>query len=403
MLMETNPTTTSQRLGGATIVKEASSSSNHSTHVNNNNNNNTTTAWMLQQSGEDSVQTTTTDVLLVKKEKTTATKSMEATRDAVGWKDDASSSSSSCTPPIVHPPPSRIEFVHVPKTGGTSVEVLGAKFGYQWGVCHYLRRIIDARVPCPPMEQQQQQPVHHPVYHVSNWHVPPRYIQPTRPQDNNNNTTSNDNNNDTTTATASIYNPYQLASSLSSSNTTNETATIGLFLVVRNPYDRIVSEFKYRTRRKRLHTPDHLNTYVLEKLHRLQQEQAEQHRNRPPELAYFMDDAHLIPQSDYLPDDDDDDTNSTTVHILHTEHLQSEWPCLVQRYGLPPAMANITHTNRSGSSSSTEKQQQLTRWDLRPPARALVESVYAQDFLQFGYPTMDQETTEKNSTSAASG
>jgi hypothetical protein len=119
--------------------------------------------------------------------------------------------------PFVKPQPSsrsslipvnKLEYVHITKNAGTAIEAAANKRGISWGVCHFAdarhcRRSTQdwARIPF-----QYRYP-----FHGEKWHTPPTWLEP---------------------------NPY---------------ASTKTFTVVRNPYDRVISEYycKYYGYRKR--------------------------------------------------------------------------------------------------------------------------------------------------------
>ena len=68
------------------------------------------------------------------------------------------------------------ELIHIPRTGGTSLEVLGSQNGINWGACHYIPGIIGGN-KCKPdypatWEEMLQQTKHGIVY----WHLPYEHL-----------------------------------------------------------------------------------------------------------------------------------------------------------------------------------------------------------------------------------
>jgi hypothetical protein len=103
----------------------------------------------------------------------------------------------------------RLEFVHITKTGGSIIESVGYKYGILWGACHYMS--IKA-VECDGPDINYTAPDFKSYRLQSPWHTPPKILRQY----------VND-----ATAPFDQY-PYHDAD---------------LFTVVRNPYDRIVSEY----------------------------------------------------------------------------------------------------------------------------------------------------------------
>ena len=98
----------------------------------------------------------------------------------------------------------RLEFVHITKTGGSAIEKAGAEEGIIWGACHYMN-IPD--VGCSKADLLYNAPNYQSYAKTSPWHTPPKILKTQY--------TANDN-------------PYTGAE---------------LFAVIRNPYDRVISEY----------------------------------------------------------------------------------------------------------------------------------------------------------------
>ena len=102
-----------------------------------------------------------------------------------------------------------IKFIHIPKTGGTTIEYVGKKFGFRWG--KYDTKMIDKLHKYGKFGGRQ-------LFHCPEWHIPP-YL-----------TYKFDDN--------SVMKPnlYQNEDTFDIFNT---------FCVVRNPYERIISEWNF--------------------------------------------------------------------------------------------------------------------------------------------------------------
>jgi hypothetical protein len=97
-----------------------------------------------------------------------------------------------------------LEFIHITKTGGTAIEVAGANVGIAWGLCHFERRKgmgAGCQRPNWASKKLQVRTTVLPDFHGELWHTPPTFF---------------------------VNNPFQGKDT---------------FAVVRNPYDRIVSEY----------------------------------------------------------------------------------------------------------------------------------------------------------------
>jgi len=91
-----------------------------------------------------------------------------------------------------------LEFVHITKTGGTSIEAAGARAGINWGLCHYSQRDKSGCTQPVDLNYIERK---NPFLQQPPWHVPLQFL---------------------------VENPFQ----------NSET-----FAVVRNPYDRYISEY----------------------------------------------------------------------------------------------------------------------------------------------------------------
>ena len=148
---------------------------------------------------------------------------------------------------------SSLEFVHITKTGGSAIEKAGAEQGIVWGACHYMNI---SEVGCSRPDLPYTPPDYQSYALTSPWHTPPKvlkyYVNNTQYPygdtvhgDENNELEGNKNDND-----------------------------VDLFTVIRNPYDRVISEYycpwrgflpKYRQKSKKgkdPNDPKNLNWWV---------------------------------------------------------------------------------------------------------------------------------------------
>ncbi|GFH51828.1 hypothetical protein CTEN210_08303 [Chaetoceros tenuissimus] len=98
----------------------------------------------------------------------------------------------------------RLEFVHITKTGGSAVEKVGAGEGIIWGACHYMNL---TEVGCDKADIEYIAPNYQSYALTSPWHTPPKLLKK---------------------YVETAQYPYTDAE---------------LFVVIRNPYDRIISEY----------------------------------------------------------------------------------------------------------------------------------------------------------------
>ena len=269
----------------------------------------------------------------------------------------------------------RLEFVHIPKTGGTSIENVALKHNISWGVCRFLTfgetKQNKMSVLCPGRKAKRWEklaPGMIPCKGAAFWHLPP-YIY--------------DN-------IGGGMNPYGNAT---------------LFAVIRNPYERIVSEYNYRRKifkqaNTSLQQLGNLNGWIQKVLTpRLDYVNDPYPWNKP---GFCHIQGHLIPQKYYIYTSLGGGRQAVD-HVLKFENLQEEFDTLMMEYGLnmtlkeSPALlksrddddkttgrhpSSSTTTIKTRGSSKTLGVENLTRASTK-----LIEQVYAMDFEAFGYST----------------
>jgi hypothetical protein len=274
----------------------------------------------------------------------------------------------------------RLEFVHITKTGGSVIESVGYEHGILWGACHYMS-IKD--VGCAGPDMNYTAPDFHSYRLQSPWHSPPKILQQY----------VND-----ATAPFNQY-PYYDAD---------------LFTVVRNPYDRVVSEYycpwqgfhsiKYGAAYKMKHDitkKDNLNRWVQDMIHRLQaaleQLQAETVTERKVQRKGVNEDPeilaqkHFINQAEYVFDND----GSTLIpNVLHYENLSSEFDALMEKYGLeglhiPPKESGGVYTDKN-------VKHKLTYKDLDATSIQMINQFARRDFEKFSYVMVESGVLGEN-------
>ncbi|EJK47847.1 hypothetical protein THAOC_33411 [Thalassiosira oceanica] len=192
-----------------------------------------------------------------------------------------------------------LEFVHIPKTGGSSVEFAGAKAGIAWGVCQY-----DVKMRgCDPLSTEfnhlapmRDRSEWECEISTAEWHCPPARYK-------------------------SGKNPFDGRKT---------------FTVVRSPYDIVLSEYRWAHKmlksyqsvtREQLSSVDYMNHWVQDNIkYAIANGSAE-------------GGGHLIPQHVYT---HDAKGRLLVDHLLRQEHLTEEFSQLMNQYNLP---ANLSHYN----------------------------------------------------------
>ncbi len=277
-----------------------------------------------------------------------------------------------------HLVPKRLEFVHITKTGGTAVERAGAKAGITWGMCHFWD---NSELGCPstPPGRAKQTPslllrnklllrenLPIPGFRGQSWHTPPAWIQPN----------------------SSTICPYRGRDT---------------FTIVRNPYDRVVSEFycphfgyygeffKFFMRVGAAgitaKKPNQTSTATAEAA---AQKKAMLSIIPPPTVTTFNDwiqralrhvnpsTGHFVPQFYYVYDHVDG--TKVVDHVLTYENLHVDFANLMKQYRL-----SVHLTPGKPQQRDAALRRRFTVADLEPRSICLINRRYANDFKLFGY------------------
>jgi hypothetical protein len=205
----------------------------------------------------------------------------------------------------------KLVFVHIPKSAGSAIEEVGGlQARLAWGSCLFLHRPRRPGGVCRYPEGQFEWPSN-----IGYWHLPTQLF-PLLGTD-----------------------PYRGAD---------------LFAVVREPRDRLVSEFYYVCRKKvkrrsngdecnvtKSNDPGYMNGWLKEKLHRL------------PAMGmsandYLDHNGHFTPQSHFVFSSFD---VRMVDYVLRMDTLQTDFPRLMDAYGLDVKLPSVkTNTARNSSA-----------------------------------------------------
>lgn len=243
-----------------------------------------------------------------------------------------------------------LEFVHIPKTGGTSIEIAASRVGIAWGICKFTKfrsgqPQCDHLRPFRHQIQLQRNSEWECRTPASPWHCP----------------------------------PSKFAAG-------NKFARVRTFAVVRDPYERMISEYYYffKSQGKRnyrnvvtgkrdftgdLNDPRFMNRWIDMAV---QAAAAQGH-------CY---NGHCVPFYDfvYAPDG-----TRVVSHVLKMESLREEFEALMDRYQMPVALEQ--HNVRKGNST-------LGVRDLSADTIAKINEWSRRDFEVFGYDMLDPRTKE---------
>merc|ERR1719203_708793 len=233
-------------------------------------------------------------------------------------------------------PTKRLEFIHIPRNAGTSVEMC-SNFDKsrepedKWGVANPNIRGLYAMprpdvwgVPWPPKCYKQ--------------HVPPAYLP-------------------------DVYDGKET------------------FCVVRDPYSRMVSQFKYISVHSK--TLDDCSAATMNAA-------LLSHLTKAKEESPYFGDCHYLPQSVFVYDIDPATAKTRyrqrgCKNILHLEKLNEQFDALMASHGYPYEL--LPH-NKAGGTVGPESCDARNKNELSQEVRRLIEEIHADDFKHFGYPKM---------------
>lgn len=236
----------------------------------------------------------------------------------------------------------QIYFIHIPKTAGTSIEHIFYEKGGCVSSCffHKLQRN-------DILENKNYD-------NISLWHIPLQYFK------------------------QSFFN--------------NIMSEYTLFTIVRNPYERIVSDFKFwiqfynarhgNTKRKLSYIEKHLLKQIktiYENNFTLDKQNLNAFINNVLDVDEYMTslDGHLIPMYHYLVDKNGN--NISNVDILKHENLNNDFNDFVKKHNINMP-SDVTRKYKSNVSEKTLSISDISDENVR-----LINDIYKKDFERFDY------------------
>mmetsp|Transcript_11990 Transcript_11990/g.18469 ORF Transcript_11990/g.18469 Transcript_11990/m.18469 type:complete len:375 (+) Transcript_11990:195-1319(+) len=234
-------------------------------------------------------------------------------------------------------PRKKLEFIHITKTGGSAIEAAAAKEGIMWGACHYTE-VPSVGCKRPDWTKSKKGRFDGVRKYVGEpWHAPARWLNP------------------------------------------NHMESSDTFVVIRDPYDRTISEYYCSSFGYKGDNPEDskvFNTWLAEQLEVIKNSE------KVP--------GHMLPQRYFVYDQNGDRVVS---HILRYETLKHDFDALMEYYDLPMRMPDKTAETVNYVESINESTKRMTRNDISPENLKQINQIYANDFQYFDYPMMQTNRT----------
>jgi len=150
-----------------------------------------------------------------------------------------------------------------------------------------------------------------------------------------------------------------------------------LFAIVRDPYERMLSEYYYRTKYvlywndSKIDSVDSMNGWLTARMESRIQYLSHPYPWKEPPFCFAQ--GHFIPQRKFIYQGD----RKLVDHVLRFENLREEFDRLMKLYGLFHISLPEMHTFQSNKKIGVQ--------DFTNRTRQLIEQVYEEDFATFNY------------------
>mmetsp|Transcript_16982 Transcript_16982/g.25701 ORF Transcript_16982/g.25701 Transcript_16982/m.25701 type:complete len:334 (+) Transcript_16982:78-1079(+) len=259
---------------------------------------------------------------LVKNPIPTASTSSSSTQTAASHStQQQQTSASSNVTSAGNKPTKNLEFIHITKTAGSVIEKLAWDAGIIWGVCHYREEVsIGCNKPdwTKPKKRRFAKMPSGLRYIGEPWHAPSQWLDPNQMED-------------------------------------DDT-----FVIVRDPYDRLVAEYycsSFGYSGDNADDPQVFNKWVSEQLDIIKREP-----KKP---------GHMLQQRYFVYDQDGE---RIVTHILRYESLKRDFDALMEYYNLPMRLPEKSDTSFPGPnrhiknySENTKKNDQRRSFSTKYP------------------------------------
>jgi len=249
-----------------------------------------------------------------------------------------------------------LNFVHIAKNAGSSIVQAAIQANLNWGDCLFRQHWPGRTCPQAPV---QTWPDDDPAgWRRVWWHLPIQSLPLEELSEN-------------STTGAIFTNPYQ---------------DFDLFAVIRNPYDRAVSEFYYHCGRyPNLCSGLHGRRAARVMNRNIQKACKLQLRTIKTSADYVYHECHWIPQYDFFVHEPKG--HRKIDHLLHLETLEEEFDSLMKAY-------NLTHVRLPSQPVKPRNNDQMHVLNLTMSTIKLIEVVYEHDFVLGEYEMMSPKWGE---------